>query len=79
MTQNIFYIHGEYGSSTIFSRMVDDLPDHHAVLADYDCLTGSVDDIVTNLKCVTSDSFDGEPYSRGMSRSMLQMDGRCPG
>ena len=63
MTQNILYIHGEYGSSTIFSRMVDDLPDHHAVLADYDCLTGSVDDIVTNLKCVTSDSFDGEPYS----------------
>ncbi len=63
MTQNILYIHGAYGSSTIFSRMVDDLPDHHAVLADYDCLTGSVDDIVSNLKCITSDSFDGEPYS----------------
>jgi pimeloyl-ACP methyl ester carboxylesterase len=63
VTQNILYIHGAYGSSTIFSRMVDDLPDHHAVLADYDCLTGSVDDIVSNLKCITSDSFDGEPYS----------------
>jgi hypothetical protein len=63
VTQNILYIHGAYGSSTIFSRMVDDLPDHHAVLADYDCLTGLVDDIVSSLKVITGDSFDGEPYS----------------
>jgi pimeloyl-ACP methyl ester carboxylesterase len=63
VTQNILYIHGEYGSSKIFSRMVDDLPDHHAALADYDCLAGSMDDIVSHLKSITSDSFDGEPYS----------------
>jgi len=43
--------------------MVDDLPDHHAALADYDCLTGSMDDIVSHLKSLTSDSFDAEPYS----------------
>jgi len=63
MTRNILYIHGAYASPTTFSHMVDRLPDHRAVFADYDCLTTSVEDVVQTLKATAAANFGGGPYS----------------
>ena len=53
MAENILYIHGAHASPTTFSRMVDRLPDHHAVFADYDCLATAVSSALLALDWVT--------------------------
>src|SRR3954463_8295095 len=63
MSQNIMYIHGAYASPTTFSHMVERLPEHRAVFAEYDCLTTSVEDVVRSLKATAAENFGGEPYS----------------
>ncbi|GEO39148.1 hypothetical protein SAE02_32960 [Skermanella aerolata] len=63
MTQNILYIHGAYASPTTFRHLIEHLPDHRAVFADYDCLTTSVEGVVRHLKATAADNFGGEPYS----------------
>ena len=63
MTRNILYIHGAYASPTTFSYMIDQFPEHRAVFAEYDCLTTSVDEIVSVLKAKAEEHFGNESYS----------------